>query len=648
MRISKRITIKRILALGAGALLAASLATVTSETAYAANKITVTSPGAQLTDPLSTPVSLQIKATDSAKSTLTYTATGLPAGLAIRKTTGLISGTITVAKTYSVKVTVTDATKATGSASFSWTAKNTITVANPGNQVTAVGAPVSLAVDAADDDKGTSLTWSATGLPAGLAISAAAGVITGVPTKPGTSTVTVKVSDGTGSAASVAFTWKVANLITVTSPGTVQAWVGVPVSLKIKATDSDPAQQLTYTATGLPGGLSINHASGVITGTPAKISRSTVTVTVTDGAQSAGNAAFRLLAGEAITIPGIGRVATNAGLSVTVHVSYSDAARGDRVTLAVRGLPRGMAFDPATAAIYGWVAKPGDYPVTIDAKGSLGDSRSRSFPLVVKPGLTRGPAGQIRLDLGGKCLDDTGKTAGASTRVVLWSCRPGAAQQWTLAADGTIRVGTRCLEVSGTSYLGKAVQLYTCDEGSARETWVTGTAGQLVNAATGLCLADAKPSAPNAAIPSLGKCRVTSSQAWILPAHRILSGRSGKCVDDLHSSGVNGNVIDMYTCNGTISQDWTVEPDFTLRIFGNKCLTDPARPGTIGAKIELWTCIRGDKAQKLIVKYTGGLSSELIIGGACVAVPSMTAADPARLVTAKCTGTSPLVHWRIW
>jgi hypothetical protein len=69
-----------------------------------------------------TAASLQITATDSAsRRTLTYSATGLPAGLAISSTTGLISGTPTTAGSNSVTVTAKDTTGATGSASFTWT-----------------------------------------------------------------------------------------------------------------------------------------------------------------------------------------------------------------------------------------------------------------------------------------------------------------------------------------------------------------------------------------------------------------------------------------------------------------------------------------------------------------------------------------------
>jgi hypothetical protein len=89
------------------------------------NTVTVTSPGNQ-TGQLGTAASLQISATDSAAGqSLTYSATGLPAGLGINSNTGLISGTPTTAGTSSVTVKATDPTGASGSATFSWTVSGT-------------------------------------------------------------------------------------------------------------------------------------------------------------------------------------------------------------------------------------------------------------------------------------------------------------------------------------------------------------------------------------------------------------------------------------------------------------------------------------------------------------------------------------------
>ncbi len=44
--------------------------------------------------------------------------------------------------------------------------------------------------------------------------------------------------------------------------------MGTAASLQIHATDSASGQTLTYSATGLPAGLSINSSTGLISGTP--------------------------------------------------------------------------------------------------------------------------------------------------------------------------------------------------------------------------------------------------------------------------------------------------------------------------------------------------------------------------------------------
>ncbi len=84
------------------------------------NTVTVTNPGSRSTTTGSS-VSLQISASDSAGATLTYSASGLPTGLSIGSSSGLISGTASTAGTYQVTVTATDSTGASGSASFTWT-----------------------------------------------------------------------------------------------------------------------------------------------------------------------------------------------------------------------------------------------------------------------------------------------------------------------------------------------------------------------------------------------------------------------------------------------------------------------------------------------------------------------------------------------
>jgi hypothetical protein len=81
------------------------------------------------------------------------------------------------------------------------------------------------------------------------------------------------------------------NTVTVTNPGNQTGTVGTAVSLQISATDSQSGQTLTFTASGLPGGLSIS-SSGLITGTPTTAGTSNVTVTATDTTGAHGSASF--------------------------------------------------------------------------------------------------------------------------------------------------------------------------------------------------------------------------------------------------------------------------------------------------------------------------------------------------------------------
>ena len=91
------------------------------------HKITVTNPGPQSSVKGKAITPLAIKATDSDVSAkLTYAATGLPAGLSIAKSTGVISGAPSTAGTKSVTVTVTDGSGAKGTAAFTWTVAATV------------------------------------------------------------------------------------------------------------------------------------------------------------------------------------------------------------------------------------------------------------------------------------------------------------------------------------------------------------------------------------------------------------------------------------------------------------------------------------------------------------------------------------------
>jgi hypothetical protein len=297
----------------------------------------VTNPGNQ-SNAQGDVVSLQLSASDPDNDQLTYDATGLPSGLSIDSGTGLISGTVdgtaAAASPYTVTVTASDG-PLTASQTFTWTVTNANqapVLTNPGNQTNAAGDTVSLPLSASDTD-GDTVTYTATGLPAGLGIDPGSGLISGTIANSAagaTSTVTVTASDNALNS-SQTFTWTV-GYISMGNPGNQSNNTGDGVSLQITATDAAHLT-LSYSATGLPTGLGINSSSGLISGTVGTSADSgspySVTVTASDGSHNASQSFTWTIAHLTLTNPG--NQTTRAGAAASLQISGHDAD-GDTLT----------------------------------------------------------------------------------------------------------------------------------------------------------------------------------------------------------------------------------------------------------------------------------------------------------------------------
>jgi hypothetical protein len=76
-------------------------------------------------------------------------------------------------------------------------------------------------------------------------------------------------------------------------------------------------------------------------------------------------------------------------------------------------------------------------------------------------------------------------------KIQIYTCNGGAAQKWVLAADGTLRINGKCLDVTGQSQLdGAKIQLWACT-GAANQQWLVGPNGELINVNSNRCLDDA-------------------------------------------------------------------------------------------------------------------------------------------------------------
>jgi len=226
------------------------------------------------------------------------------------------------------------------------------------------------------------LTWSLSSgtLPAGLAISAT-GQITGTPTAAGTSTFVVGVSDSVShlnATKSLSITITATLTVTTTSP-LPNATVGIPYSQTLQGAGGTPPYN--WVATGLPAGITLAPATGVLSGTPTAAGTSTIAVTLTDAAPAPGTAHASL------SLPvGTLTISPTTLPNGTVGVAYPT------ITLTVAGaiianwavttgtLPAGLTLNASTGVISGTPTTAGSSTFTVSA--SFGNVAAAVPPVV--------------------------------------------------------------------------------------------------------------------------------------------------------------------------------------------------------------------------------------------------------------------------
>jgi hypothetical protein len=314
---------------------------------------------------------------------IAWSATGLPAGLGINAGTGVISGTPTAAGTTTgIIVTATDTTGATATRAYSVTinaAPSIMTNSLP-NGTTTVAYSATLAGSGGT----TPYTWSATGLPAGLAISTG-GVISGTPTAAGNFSVSVTLTDASGATAVKPLSISVSQVLLITGPATLPAWTvnrGYPVGATTTVAASGGTAAYTWSATGLPAGLTINSGTGAITGLPTAAGTFTVVVTVKDSAaqQATTTKTYTLVINAAPAI-----TTTNTSFKSNKSLNFTLAATGGTapLTWSMSGAPAWISLVPSTGVLSGNPPGKGTFVFTVTVTDSSGAAASTTFTVTV-------------------------------------------------------------------------------------------------------------------------------------------------------------------------------------------------------------------------------------------------------------------------
>ena len=315
--------------------------------------------------------------------TYTYavTAGALPPGVTL-STAGVISGTPTAAGSFPLTITATDSSG--GSGPYTGSQPYTLNVTAPSLTLTppagslsgTAGAPLNVPFSAGNGTAPYTFDISAGALPNGVTLSPT-GTLSGSPTESGLFTFSVRVTDSTtGTGAPFRRTQNyvlsiTAPTITVSPAGLPQPAAGVAYNQIITASSGQPTT-FTYaiTAGQVPVGLSLDAATGELSGTPTQAGPFSFTVTATDGGGFTGNRSYGgTVSAPVLSLSPSSLAGTAAGTAYSATFVASGGNPGYSYQLTGT-LPNGLSFSSSTGVLSGTPTQAGTFSFSVRATDS--------------------------------------------------------------------------------------------------------------------------------------------------------------------------------------------------------------------------------------------------------------------------------------
>jgi hypothetical protein len=232
------------------------------------------------------------------------------------------------------------------------------------------------------------LTWSVVAgsgsLPAGITLNSSTGLLSGTPTTNGDYRFQIKVTDGTRTDVQT-YTMAVVDPLKITSPSAASGELGQ--ALQTTLTASGGRQPYTWTlASGstLPAGLTLDSATGAITGTPTAAGVSPVKVIVTDALGLTQPVDLRIVVAQELSLTKRSLPAAKVGRKYNARLLATGGVAPKTWRVFAGLLPRGLRLNAKTGVISGTPKRVGTAHVTINVTDQLGVVSKATFTLKVR------------------------------------------------------------------------------------------------------------------------------------------------------------------------------------------------------------------------------------------------------------------------
>ena len=345
---------------------------------------------ATITGTKNSAVSRQIVATNSPSSFAIASGT-LPAGLTLNTSTGLISGTPTTAGNSTAGITATNAggTSPAASIRFTITERPAPEVASA-NLTGTIGALFNHTINATNSPTRFSMVSGT--FPHGLSLNTRTGLITGTPTTRGTFAFGIRAANSDGLSNPGTITITIAHPIPVVASASKTGMVGAPFQHQIAATNL-PTNYAIGSGT-LPSGLSLNAATGFISGTPSVSGNFTVGIiaTNTGGPSNSANLTISLAMQPVPVVKPINATG-RTGMPFGYLINATNFPPSYTITSGT--LPAGLSWNATAGSIRGTPTVAGVSTLGVRATNAGGNSTTANITISILPQVPVLTAGSV-------------------------------------------------------------------------------------------------------------------------------------------------------------------------------------------------------------------------------------------------------------